>query len=202
MNTLLAWLFANYIEFLATLTSIIYVIFSVKQSIWLWPFGLVSSGLYVYTFFDAKIYADMGLYMYYVAMSIYGWYAWSRPNKSALKKSRIISVKGQNKTIVALISATIITFFLLAGILINFTDSTIPYIDAFTTSLSFVATWMLAKRYLEQWHIWVFVNLVSCGVYFYKELYITVLLFLGLAVMAIVGLNEWGKEFKLKTENA
>ncbi len=202
MTTLIAWLSVNYIEFLATLATVIYVIFSVKQKIWLWPFGLISSGLYVYTFFDAKIYADMGLYIYYVVMSIYGWYAWSKPNKKESTKSKVITIKGQSKTILLLILASILTFVLILLVLINLTDSTIPYIDAFTTSLSFVATWMLAKRYLEQWHIWIFVNLVSCGVYFYKELYITVLLFFGLAVMAIIGLREWSKDLKLEFTNA
>ena len=202
MIAILDWLSDNYIEFLATLTSIIYVIFSVKQKIWLWPFGLISSVLYVYTFFDAKIYADMGLYMYYVIMSIYGWLMWSKSNRNQSRKSKIISLKGESKTILILFFVSIITFVIILLILVYLTDSTIPYIDAFTTSLSFVATWMLAKRYLEQWHIWIFVNLVSCGVYFYKELYITVLLFFGLAVMAVVGLKEWSKDFEIEPTNA
>jgi nicotinamide mononucleotide transporter len=202
MSAILDWFSNNYIEFLATLTSIIYVIFSVKQNILLWPFGLISSGLYVYTFFNAGIYADMGLYFYYVVMSIYGWYMWSKSKNTDSGKSEIISLKGQNKMVFTLVLATVITFILILFVLINLTDSTIPYIDAFTTSISFVATWMLAKRYLEQWHIWIFVNIISCGVYFYKELYITVLLFFGLAVMAVVGLKEWSKDFKMELKNA
>lgn len=186
-----------YIEALATITSIVYVYLSVKQNILLWPFGLISSALYVYTFFVAKIYADMGLYVYYVAMSVYGWFVWSSTENKEPGKTKIRSIKNQKYLNLYLGLSFIILFVAISQILVHFTDSQIPYVDAFTTSLSFVATWMLAKRYIEHWIIWIFVDALSCGVYLYKELYFTVFLFVVYTIMAIVGLKSWSKEYKL-----
>jgi nicotinamide mononucleotide transporter len=153
-------------------------------------------------FFVAKIYADMGLQVYYVLISIYGWYTWSVANKKTENDSRIKTVKSNDSLLISLAFASIILFIILSQILIHFTDSNIPYIDAFTTSLSIVATWMLAKRYIEHWMVWIVVDAVSSFVYVYKELYFTVFLYLIYTIMAVVGLQAWLKDMKLKTQDA
>jgi nicotinamide mononucleotide transporter len=202
MTAIYDWLSVNYIEALGTIISIVYLYFSIKQNIWLWPLGLVSSAFYVYIFFVAKIYADMGLQVYYVLISIYGWYTWSVANKKTENDSRIKTVKSNDSLLISLAFASIILFIILSQILIHFTDSNIPYIDAFTTSLSIVATWMLAKRYIEHWMVWIVVDAVSSFVYVYKELYFTVFLYLIYTIMAVVGLQAWLKDMKLKTQDA
>lgn len=202
MLTILDWLSVNYIEAIGTITSIIYLYFSIKQKIWLWPLGLFSSAFYIYIFYVAKIYADMALQVYYVIISIYGWYSWSSAEKRVEKVSRIKTIRIENQLMIYSTIVFFVLFVILSQILIHFTDSAIPYIDAFTTSLSIVATWMLAKRYIEHWLIWIVVDAVSSGVYVYKELYFTVFLYAVYTVMALVGLKEWGKEYKLKTKNA
>ncbi len=202
MTAIYDWLSVNYIEATGTIISIVYLYFSIKQNIWLWPLGLVSSAFYVYIFFVAKIYADMALQVYYVLISIYGWYTWSVANEKTETDARIKSVKNNDGLVISLTFVSIILFIILSQILIHFTDSNIPYIDAFTTSLSIVATWMLAKRYLEHWMVWIIVDGVSSVVYVYKELYFTVFLYIIYTVMAVVGLQAWMKDLKLKTQNA
>lgn len=187
------WLLCNSIEVVATITGLIYLVYSVKGNVLLWLFGLITSLLYVYVFFQSKIYADMGINIYYVVISIYGWIHWSKPGKNAneLPVSKIRLPLG---FILLLIS--ILLFVFIAYILRKYTDSDIALWDAFTTALSIVATWMLARKILEHWLIWIVVDSVSAGLYIYKGLYPTVLLFIVYTSLAILGYIEWQKTWK------
>jgi nicotinamide mononucleotide transporter len=207
------WLTEHYIEIFGALTGIIYVFLEIRQNIWLWPLGIVTSAVYIYVFYNTGFYADMGLQWYYLFISVYGWIIWSRAKKiknagsreegggskeeaneeagSKLPISRISLSLG-----LSLIMVTTIVFFIIWLILIRFTDSTIPGWDAFTTALSVTAMWMLARKIIEHWYLWILVNIVSIGLYIYKGLYPTVILFIVYAVMAIIGYLEWKKEIK------
>lgn len=193
MMNVLDWFYIHYQEILGTVFSLIYLYFSIKQNIWLWPLGLISSAIYVYVFFSAGIYADMGLQVYYVVISIYGWYRWSGgENKD--KETANLPVKHTDElTAVYLLIITSVLFIIIAQILMRYTDSQIPYWDAFTTAASITATWMLAKKYIEHWLIWIVVDLVSTGLYVYKNLYFTVFLYAVYTAMAIVGYVQWKK---------
>ncbi len=195
LHNIIFWLSSHYIEIVGTILSILYVFLSIKQNIWLWPTGIISSLFYCYIFFDSKIYADMSLQVYYVVVSIYGWYFWIKKtnvnNETKLNPQKI----SYNMAIILLLTTGIL-FLIISQILINFTDSVIPYLDAFTTSASFIATWMLVKKYIEHWFIWIVVDTLSIGIYFYKELYFTVFLYIVYSLMAIVGYIEWKKSLK------
>lgn len=196
MDFISDWLLLHLDELTGIIISLAYLYFSIRQNILLWPLGLISSAIYVFIFYKAGIYADMGLQVYYVIISVYGWYYWSRKkDKSAVKVHSVIHA---SNTIFGLLLFTIVLFILLSQILIHFTDSTIPYIDAFTTALSISATWMLARKYIEHWIIWIVVDLVSSGVYYYKGLYFTIFLYLIYSLMAIVGYHAWLKDYRLK----
>ena len=187
------WLTENYIEIIGTITSLLYLYFSVKQNILLWLFGIISSALYIYIFFVSKFYADMSLQVYYVFISIYGWIIWSdKVNDSKLKTSETSLTMAS-----ILLIITIIIFWIYVMILKR-TDSTIPYWDAFTTAASITATWMLARKKIEHWIIWVVVDVVSLGLYIYKGLYTTSFLFLIYTIIAIVGYYEWKKDLTEK----
>ncbi len=194
INLIAKWISENYIEILGAILGIVYIFFSIRQNILTWPVGLLTSILYVWVFLVSKLYADMGLQIYYVVISIYGWYEWLHGNQnntqSTLKVSRLTTKLG---SILSLITAMI--FVLIWIILKNFTDSTVPVADALATALSLVATWMLARKILEHWLIWIFVDVFSIGLFWYKELYPTVLLFVVYTVLAVVGFIEWKKEF-------
>lgn len=195
LNQILLWLSNNYIELLGTIFGLLYLFLSIKQNIWCWPAGLITSVLYVYVFFTTKFYADMGLQVYYVLVSIYGWYHWMFGSKS--RKQDDLRISNLNfKLGLILLLITVILFLLIAYILVNYTDSEVPYWDSFTTAASFVATWMLARKLIEHWLIWIVVDAVSLGLYIYKGLYPTVILFTVYTLLAVLGYFEWRKEQK------
>lgn len=194
-NLILEWLFSNKIELLGAILGILYIFFSIRQNILTWPTGLITSAIYIIVFFQSKFYADMGLQVYYVVISIYGWYYWIKGNKP--ENSNTVPVRRVNKKLwLKLIAITIFLYFAILAILINFTDSDVPFMDSLTTALSITATWMLAKKYIEHWLIWIFVDLFSAGLYIYKSLWPTVILFLVYTVMAYLGYIEWKKDLK------
>jgi nicotinamide mononucleotide transporter len=187
------WLLSNKTEVLGAILGVLYIYFSIKQNILTWPTGLLTSALYVVVFFQAKLYADMGLQAYYVVISIYGWYFWLKGKKAQGNEQVPVRVSS-NKLKYLLIAASVVLYALILFVLTNYTDSDVPHMDAMTTALSIVATWMLAKKYIGHWLIWIFVDAVSAGLYVYKGLWPTVILFIIYTVMAILGFLEWKKD--------
>lgn len=191
------WLADNFIEIFGAITGIIYVILEIRQTIWLWPLGIITSAVYVWIFFTGKLYADMSLQGYYVIISILGWWWWMRRGgeekrgtvkvkKTVLQVSRL-----KRKTGIGLCVIFIILYILMWLILSKLTDSPVPGWDAFLTSLSIVATWMLARKIYEHWFLWIIVNIVSVLLYFTRGLYPTVILYIVYAIMSFFGLRAW-----------
>ncbi len=191
----------NWLEIFGTITGLLYLFLSIKQNILLWPLGIATSLAYIIVFYNSKFYADMSLQVYYVAISIFGWYLWvfgKRP-----KGSYSLPVKRLSKTLmVILLINSFVLFLVIAFLLIEYTDSPLPYWDSFTTALSIVATWMLAKKIIEHWLIWIVVDFISLGLYIYKDLIITAFLFFVYAVMAYVGYVEWRKTLNLSLDKS
>ncbi len=187
-----------FIEIVGAVTGLIYLYFSIKQNIWLWPWGIITSLIYVYVFFQAKFYADMSLQFYYLGVSIYGWYFWRSVQKDDQKKQTSI-IRTSTSEWMVFVSVTILLSWAFGYGLDNFTDSPLPYWDAFTTAGSVVATWMLARKYLEHWLFWIVIDIVSLGTYIYKGLYPTVVLFSVYSAMAVIGYFQWRKELNKKT---
>lgn len=194
-----SWIWANKIEVLGAILGLLYIFFSIRQHIFTWPTGLFTSLLYTVVFFQSGFYADMGLQVYYVAISIYGWYYWLKGDKNEDQKQQVPVISMPRQLILKSILATAAIYVFLLFILIRYTDSTVPIMDSLTTALSITATWMLAKKYIEHWLIWIFVDLVSTGLYIYKELWPTVILFLVYTIMAVLGYFEWKKTLKNPT---
>jgi len=185
------WVITNWIEIFGALTGVLYIYFSIKQNILLWITGLISCSVYIIVFYQSKFYADMSLQLYYVVISIYGWYIWAKGKTNDNTELKVTKTPRNQILVLSLLS---IFLFLLIGIgLDKFTDSPIPYGDSLTTSLGIVATWMLAKKYIEQWIIWIIVDFFAAGLYLYKELYPTTILYIIFAIMAFVGYKEWKK---------
>jgi nicotinamide mononucleotide transporter len=198
LHSITEWLLSNKIELLGAILGILYVVLSIRQNIFTWPTGLLTSVLYIVVFYKSALYAAMSLQVYYVFISIYGWYFWLRGKNSNNKLQA--PVQKINKQFLLRIGAvTLLIYGFILFILINFSDSDVPFMDSLTTSLSITATWMLARKYIEHWIIWIFVDIVSSGLYIYKNLWPTVVLFLVYTVMAFIGYVEWKKD--LKSEN-
>lgn len=194
MNVFIDWAFSNKVELLGTLFGLIYVWLSIRQSLHTWTAGIITSLLYCWVFFEAKFYAGMGLQGYYLIISIYGLWSWRRGGENSSEGETLhVSCTKVNlwvKLFILNLFVTLLMYYLLS----RYTDSPIPFGDAFTTSLSIIATWMLARKKIEQWLIWIFIDLISSGLYLYRGLYPTVFLFLVYAVMAVIGYYEWRKE--------
>ncbi len=185
----------NIIELLGAILGLAYIYFSIRQNILTWPIGLFTSVLYIIVFYQSGFYADMGLQVYYVVISIYGWLYWLKGLKPVDRDK--IPVKRTSKKLWLKIGIiTIIVYAVILFVLLNFTDSSVPFMDSLTTALSITATWMLARKYIEHWLIWIFVDLFSSGLYMYKSLWPTVILFLVYSLMAILGYREWRKDLK------
>ncbi|SMO77464.1 nicotinamide mononucleotide transporter [Saccharicrinis carchari] len=191
----------SWIEGVGTLAALVYLYFSVNQKIWLWPMGILTSAFYMAVFFDARLYADMILQVYYLVVSVVGWIIWRSRQLNEHKETTRILKTTKNRAALFLLAFGLLygllTFLLITvPPMLNIAASDMPYWDAFTTAASFVATWMLAKKYIEQWLIWIVVDFVSMGMYIYKGLYITVILFAIYTVMAVWGYFAWLSHLK------
>lgn len=185
------WFSGRAVEIAAVVFSLAYLYFSIRQKILLWPMGIISAVLYMAVFYHSKFYADMGLNGYYLVVSIYGWIYWERSGKgsgAALPVSRI-----DRTTAGVLGGLSVIGFLGIGWILDRYTDSPVPYWDALTTAGSFAATWMLARKILEHWLVWIVVDAISIGLYLYRGLYPTLILFAVYTTMAFIGYIAWKK---------
>ena len=186
------------LEYFGVITGLLYLLLEIRQHKAMWVVGFLTSLVYVFVFFFSKIYADMGLNIYYVAISIYGFWKWAQTDKTADKEkpaSETILYCHITWPLFGGIALAILSIYrLLYYVLHNFTDSPIPMGDAFTTSVGIVATWMLARRIIEHWIFWVVVNFVSVYLYYLRGLYPTMFLYICYAVLAIVGYITWIKK--------
>ena len=184
----------EYLEIIGTFVGLVYLWLEYHASIYLWVASVVMPIVYTFIFFDAGLYADMGIQIYYVLASIYGFICWKwtitrKNNKNSEEKLKITHAPRRLITPMSVISIALT--IVIAYILIAFTDSNVPWWDSFTTSLSIVAMWMMARKYIEQWWAWLVVDVVSAGIYLYKELYFTAGLYALYAVIAYFGYKKW-----------
>ena len=190
------------LEYFGVLTGLLYLFLEIRQHRAMWVVGFLTSLVYVFVFFFSKIYADMGLNIYYVAISIYGFWQWTRrrevetaQNGEAAPSQEAILYRNMTPLLFAGICSAILALFaLLYYFLHYFTDSPIPAGDGFTTAVGIVATWMLARRIIEHWIFWVIVNFVSVYLYYLRGLYPTMFLYICYAILAIVGYFTWKKK--------
>lgn len=182
-------------EIIGACIGLLYLYLEYKANVWLWPVGIVMSLFYVVIFFHGKFYADAAVYLYYIGANVYGLIAWRKSQRMQQEnkiEDSIIHTPKKQILPLALVSAVLWVIIFL--ILHNFTDSPVPWGDAFTTSLSVVAMWMLAQKQLEQWLLWVVVNAVSLCLYVWKGLYPTAVLYVVYTAVAVMGYFNWKKE--------
>ena len=184
----------QYIEILGTIVGLIYLWQEYRASIYLWITSIIMPVIYLYVYYQAGLYADFGINIYYLVIALYGWLAW-RYNFSLRGKradSNELSISHINRlTFLRLFLLFLAVWAVISYILIHFTNSTVPFTDAFTTALSIVGMYMLARKYIEQWWVWLVVDVVSSALYIYKELYFTAALYALYAIIAIFGYRKW-----------
>ncbi|MBE6287170.1 MAG: nicotinamide mononucleotide transporter [Mediterranea massiliensis] len=177
------------IEILGTLTGFIYLWLEYKASIYLWIASIVMPAIYLFVFYEAGLYADFGINIYYLLIAAYGWFAWKYGDGKQERELPISHIGLQSCLRLAIVFLA--TFIGIAWLLTNFTDSTVPWWDSFTTALSIVGMWMLARKYIEQWWVWMVVDVVSVGLYLYKGLHATALLYAFYAAVCVLGYRKW-----------
>ena len=270
------WLSNNYIEVFGAITGVIYVFLEIRQSIWLWPLGIITSAVYIWVFFTSKFYADMSLQGYYLVISCLGWYWWKKGTghraqgtehraqgieqraqgtgqkaqgagqkakgtghraqgtehraegvehraQDTENRTQGIEQEGEkrmgvgeekkrngdseNKTLqvtrlklrtgVMLSFVFLVLYAMMWLVLSRLTDSPVPEWDSFITSLSIVATWMLARKIYEHWLLWIVVNSVSSVLFLTRGLYPTVILYIIYGIMSFSGLAAWKKSIRM-----
>jgi len=181
------------LESIAALFGLLSVWYARKANIKVYPTGLLSTTIYIYVTLRAGLYADSGINAYYSAMSIYGWIVWSGVRENHIEPPiRKLDPQGWGFSI----GLFAISFIALYIVLKNFTDSTVPAIDSFTTATFFLGMWLMARKRIEHWLFWIVGNVVSVPLYIYKGLGITAFQFTIFLILAIQGWNTWKKELK------
>lgn len=173
------------IESTAVILSIIYVVLATKQNIYCWTFAFISTTLYVYICYNAQLFAETGLQVFYLIMAVYGYLNWNNSNNKLGINQFSIS-----KHLLIILIGTICSF--LAGYFFStYTTSKMPIVDSFTTVFSIIATFMLTKKILGNWLYWIIIDFVSIYLYYSRELHLTSLLFFAYAIIAIFGYFAW-----------
>ena len=204
MITAFSWLAENWMEIAGTLSALLYLYLSIRENIWLWPVGFVTSFFYMLIFFQSRLYADMGLQVYYLWVSVYGWFHWMGRRQVAKPETqletRCLSPRGWLTYLALVLAGSVVLYYALRFVPLwwGLPPSELPLGDAFTTAGGIVATWMLARKILENWLFWVVVNAVSLGMYVYKDLQITAGLFVVYTLMAVVGYYRWKQNLTQK----
>ena len=158
----------------------------------MWIVGVVMPAIYIFVYYEAGLYADFAINIYYLLAAAYGWLSWKYGRGGKEDAASALSITHTPPRIyVPLCSVFVVTLVLIAWVLTEFTNSDVPWSDSFTTALSIVGIWMLARKYVEQWLVWIVVDVVCCGLYVYKELYFTAGLYGLYALIAIGGYKKW-----------
>lgn len=178
------------LELLSFILSVMTVVLNIRQIHWAWLFSILSSGLYASVFFEARLYGDMGLQWVFIIVSVWGWFLWWRgiDGSSELPVSALAS----RERVVALI-AWGLGFIALAWFLKKFTDTDVPVADGFLTAGSLLGQVLLSRKKIENWLIWIIVDVLYVGLYLYKNLMLTAALYAVFVIMAIMGLRAWSK---------
>ena len=190
------FLTANWFEIVAATLAITYLILAMQQNILCWAAWIISSIMYLFVMFSAGLYMESGLQIFYIVMGIYGWIQWN--NRSSNNSLTVSTWPIINHIYILLTLIFLVTFSGL--ILSNLTEAVSPYIDAFTTWGAIIATYMVAKKILENWYYWFVVDFVSVFLFLSRELYTTALLFSIYIILVIFGFIAWRKSMRL--ENA
>lgn len=183
----------KFIDIAGTVLGLVYLWLEYRASIWLWAVSIIMPVVHGYLYYEKGLYADFGMEFYYVAAAIYGFACWKWGNKRSNKGGEVPITHYRRSHIVPSIIAGGIIWLALYWFLGTMTDSRVPVLDSFTTALSAVALWALAKKYVEQWLLWLVVDAVCCALYVYKGIPFTAGLYAFYTVMAVLGFLRWNK---------
>jgi len=160
---------------------------AVKENIWNWPLGIANNAFYVVVFLQTRLFADMSLQVAFAALGLYGWYAWLRRNA----RDEQLAVTRTPAVAWAVAGAGVLSLTVVLARYLASVNDAAPFLDALTTTLSLGAQYLMTRKYLECWWVWIAVDAVSIGLYTFKHLELTALLYGLFALMCVVGLRDW-----------
>lgn len=176
------------LEVIAVILGIINVTLVVQRNIWNYPFALVMVAIYARIFFDAKLYSDALLQLFFFAVNIYGWWYWARGNaRMGEVRVEIMSTSAR----VTLAIGLVIVIALWGWTMRTYTDASLPWWDAAIAMMSVAAQILMSRRYLENWALWIAVDVIAVGLYWVKELHLTSALYVVFLALSIWGQEEW-----------
>ena len=187
-------------EYLAVFSGIISVWYSRKENVLVYPVGLVNTILYVFLSFDGGLLGEASVNLYYTIMSIYGWILWTRKDQ---RQHLILHITASSKKewiqqLLFFTSIYVVIFFALTELKKNFAPGAIPWADAFASATAFTGMWLMTKKKIESWIWWIATNIASIPLYFVKHYVFTSVYYVILLILAIAGLIEWMKRYKIE----
>lgn len=175
-------------EALAVVLAITYLVLAIRQNIWCWAAAAVSTLIYLFIMFEARLYMESVLQLFYLAMAAYGWYQWRQHGQN----NEVLQVRTWPLSYhVFAIGSVLILVFASGHLLSEYSNAALPHLDSFTTWGAVIATFMVARKILENWVYWFVIDAVSVGLYLNRGLLLTALLFVFYLVLIILGYRSW-----------
>lgn len=175
------------LEVIAAAFGVISVFLSTRQNIWSWPTAIVNVALYTVVFFQGRLYGQMGLQVIYLALSVYGWYQWLHGGE---QRTELHVSRATPRLVGSVLILNVVGWLALAAVLRQ-TNAALPWLDALLTTTSLVAQWMMTRKILENWILWIAVDVVYVPMFISQRLYATALLYAAFLGLAVMGFFEW-----------
>lgn len=182
------------LQIAGVMLGLLYLWLEYRANTWLWVVGMLMPCVHSLLYFKSGLYADCAMQCYYIAAGLYGLVVWLSGHKHKDKQLQISHTPLQQ--VLPLVGVYAVLHAVIYFVLTRFTDSTVPFWDAMTTAMSMVAMWMLARKYVEQWLVWCVVDAITVGLYLYKGIPLTAMLYLLYTSLAVAGYLRWKREVR------
>jgi len=197
---MITFLADHWLDIVTTVLGLAYILLEYRASLWMWAVGFAMQALGIVLYYQKGLYADCGMEFYYLAMTVYGWWKWvRRPNRSEEDGGRLPIRHFPRRLVLPWLLIIAAVWAFIYWLLVTFTNSNVPLADSFTTALSIVGIWALAHKYLEQWFIWIAVDVVTSVLYFYKDIPFKASLYALYVVIAVFGYFKWRRDMYSRT---
>ncbi len=185
------------LEVTAVVFAMAYLLLAVRENVLCWLFAFLSTAIYTVLFWDVSLLMESALNVYYMAMAVYGWHQWTHGGSNGDDRPHALAVRSMSGAQHAMVITGIAVLSFVSGYLLSEHSSAAwPYIDSFTTWASVITTYLVARKYLQNWLYWVVIDTVSVPLYIDRGLNLTALLFVAYVVIAVVGYFKWREHFR------
>lgn len=179
----------TWLEIVAVVVALAMVGCNIRQIHWGWPLAMLSSALYFALFWRSKLYGDAALQIFFIVVACWGWVQWLRGVRGDGQPLQVVRLT--RRGLVATVVASAVLWPLTGLFLKNYTDTDVPWWDAFPTAVSLVGQYLLGRKYIDNWAVWIVVNVVSVGLFAWKGLWLTVALYLVFIALSVLGWRAW-----------